>query len=183
MNFIEAIKKSIEEKISLKWTNFIGAGFAADDITRVWDYQEAAGTFKMQREGNPKTYFMSFASKLKDQGVMNLRELEELLKWAEANPGELPHPVFTLHDAIKNKITLEERHKAGFLRVFSKGVRQDNKKRLKIFIKNPSNYANHERYKMIFFDDYGIDCQYVAGGEYRLEVADIRKRICSQVEL
>jgi len=69
--FIGAVHARIQMRQKALWSRFIGAGFIAEDITAVWP-EENLDFFGMRHSGLMRGYRLS---------DLNLRELEELLKW------------------------------------------------------------------------------------------------------
>lgn len=73
--FLGAVKTRIASRQKAAWSRFIGAGFIAEDIERCWpDWN--MDSFTLHYSGNMGLMKLS---------QLNLRELEELQKYLEAN--------------------------------------------------------------------------------------------------
>lgn len=89
--FIEQIKASIEQKEKLEWSREVSSGFVQADIIEIVNYKEFSGTFYIHFNFD-HTQLFSFEPLEDEPTMLNLRETEELLKWAKGETDQVICP-------------------------------------------------------------------------------------------
>lgn len=93
LRFIGSVETRIHQRQRALWSRFIGAGFIAEDIEFVWPDERINNWFGIRFAGNTAEMQLD---------KLNLRELEELLKWLKANTTDICSENFGTGSFIAN---------------------------------------------------------------------------------